>query len=97
MHLPLIRTGISVKADTSFVPPTVASANATCRFFSSSYRLRKKIAAFFFSLRFGVPGTRFGAVKPSLPLLFPSGPPDVTLVSFSFVCFLPAAYPLRGE
>ncbi|GFT99946.1 hypothetical protein TNCV_1079811 [Trichonephila clavipes] len=64
MHLPLIRTGISVKAGSSFVPPTVASASATCRLFSSSYRVRKKNAAFFFPLPFAVPGTRFGAVSP---------------------------------
>ncbi|GFS47933.1 hypothetical protein TNCV_3599011 [Trichonephila clavipes] len=95
MHLPLIRTGISVKAGSSFPPPTVASTSATCRLFSSSYRLRKKIV-FFFPLRFGVPRTRFGAVKPSLPALFPSRPRDVTLVSFSFGRFLPPASPLRG-
>ncbi|GFV73716.1 hypothetical protein TNCV_5115741 [Trichonephila clavipes] len=45
---------------------------------------------------FGAPRTRFGAVKPSLPALFPSRPRDVTPVSSSFGHSLPPASPCGG-
>ncbi|GFV45020.1 hypothetical protein TNCV_2169791 [Trichonephila clavipes] len=73
MHLPLIRTGISVKAGSGFVPPAVASQH------SLSHCV------------FGAPRTCFGAVRPSLPALFPSRPRDVTPVSSSFGRSLPLA------
>ncbi|GFX68095.1 hypothetical protein TNCV_921961 [Trichonephila clavipes] len=94
MHLPLVRTGISVKAGSSFIPPAVASASATFRL-SFPHRLRKK-KQHFFPLRFGVPRTRFGAVKPSLPALYPFRPCDVTL-GFALVRTLPSSrLPLAG-
>ncbi|GFT36940.1 hypothetical protein TNCV_174971 [Trichonephila clavipes] len=96
MHLPLIKTGISVKASSSFVPPAVASVSFTCRLFFFSCRRQKK-QHYLSHCVFGAPRTRFETVKPSLPALFPSRPRDVTPVSSPFGRSLPPASPSGGS
>ncbi|GFW94662.1 hypothetical protein TNCV_4247021 [Trichonephila clavipes] len=93
-HLPLIRTGISVKPGSSFVPPAVTSVSFSLQTLFFSFRLQKKKQQHSPShCVFGAPRTRFGAVKPSLPGLFPSRPRDVTPDSSSFSRSLPPASP----
>ncbi|GFX55747.1 hypothetical protein TNCV_3428181 [Trichonephila clavipes] len=75
-------TGISVKAGSSFVPPAVASVSFSLQTLSFHSGCKKKQHSPFHCV-FGTPRTRFRAVKPSLPALFPSPPRDFTPVSSS--------------
>ncbi|GFV82403.1 hypothetical protein TNCV_643641 [Trichonephila clavipes] len=77
MHLPLIRTGISVKVSSSFVTPAVASVSFSLQTLFFFIPAAKKKQHFPSHCVLGAPRTRFGTVKPPFPAIFHSGPRDV--------------------
>ncbi|GFS98258.1 hypothetical protein TNCV_4903031 [Trichonephila clavipes] len=90
MHLPYIRTGISVKAGSCFD----FNYCAVCKVSADSSNFHpscKKKPAFSIPLRFGAPRTRFKADKPFLRSSIPRPRDVLQFRSRSAVFFLPAS------